>query len=116
MATIFVRIGGVRHLLGLLTAESGEISAEAKAEAAGALSTLAQNNPETQHMLMNNNLIRRQSGSGAASDPEEIIEGGVIATLQRVFLTTRSEEHTSELQSLMRISYAVLCLTKKQNK
>src|SRR3546814_1607957 len=26
----------------------------------------------------------------------------------------RSEEHTSELQSLMRISYAVLCLTKKR--
>src|SRR3546814_7811993 len=26
---------------------------------------------------------------------------------------SRSEEHTSELQSLMRISYAVLCLTKK---
>src|SRR3546814_3874104 len=26
---------------------------------------------------------------------------------------TRSEEHTSELQSLMRISYAVLCLTQK---
>src|SRR3546814_8534258 len=26
---------------------------------------------------------------------------------------TRSEEHTSELQSLMRISYAVLCLKKK---
>src|SRR3546814_10913950 len=28
----------------------------------------------------------------------------------------RSEEHTSELQSLMRISYAVLCLKKKQQK
>src|SRR3546814_7003311 len=28
----------------------------------------------------------------------------------------RSEEHTSELQSLMRISYDVLCLTKKQKK
>src|SRR3546814_7582631 len=27
----------------------------------------------------------------------------------------RSEEHTSELQSLMRISYAVFCLTKKIN-
>src|SRR3546814_3892430 len=27
----------------------------------------------------------------------------------------RSEEHTSELQSLMRISYAVFCLTKKQH-
>src|SRR3546814_2338831 len=28
----------------------------------------------------------------------------------------RSEEHTSELQSLMRISYAVFCLKKKYNK
>src|SRR3546814_9856093 len=28
----------------------------------------------------------------------------------------RSEEHTSELQSLMRISYAVLCLKKKNHK
>src|SRR3546814_2974900 len=29
------------------------------------------------------------------------------------FAKTRSEEHTSELQSLMRRSYAVFCLTKK---
>src|SRR3546814_9430353 len=29
-------------------------------------------------------------------------------------LIERSEEHTSELQSLMRISYAVFCLKKKQ--
>src|SRR3546814_6574282 len=32
------------------------------------------------------------------------------------FTTVRSEEHTSELQSLMRISYAVFCLKKKNNK
>src|SRR3546814_7994991 len=31
-------------------------------------------------------------------------------------LTDRSEEHTSELQSLVRISYAVFCLKKKTNK
>src|SRR3546814_5587696 len=31
-------------------------------------------------------------------------------------LTNRSEEHTSELQSLMRISYAVFCLKKKKKK
>src|SRR3546814_2260161 len=31
-----------------------------------------------------------------------------------VLLLLRSEEHTSELQSLMRISYAVLCLKKKK--
>src|SRR3546814_5310423 len=30
-------------------------------------------------------------------------------------ITWRSEEHTSELQSLMRISYAVFCLKKKKN-
>src|SRR3546814_9398841 len=32
----------------------------------------------------------------------------------RDVLETRSEEHTSELQSLMRISYAVFCLKKKR--
>src|SRR3546814_9180865 len=32
-----------------------------------------------------------------------------------VALLERSEEHTSELQSLMRISYAVFCLTNKNN-
>src|SRR3546814_5784979 len=31
------------------------------------------------------------------------------------FLDRRSEEHTSELQSLMRISYAVFCLKKKKS-
>src|SRR3546814_5528126 len=31
------------------------------------------------------------------------------------YLAVRSEEHTSELQSLMRISYAVFCLKKKNN-
>src|SRR3546814_6529173 len=32
------------------------------------------------------------------------------------FIVRRSEEHTSELQSLMRISYAVFCLKKKTRK
>src|SRR3546814_10282024 len=34
----------------------------------------------------------------------------------RLFSQRRSEEHTSELQSLMRISYAVFCLKKKKHK
>src|SRR3546814_9249554 len=33
---------------------------------------------------------------------------------RNIFITFRSEEHTSELQSLMRISYAVFCLKKKK--
>src|SRR3546814_8213020 len=36
--------------------------------------------------------------------------------IRRVALERRSEEHTSELQSLMRISYAVFCLKKKITK
>src|SRR3546814_5903657 len=38
-------------------------------------------------------------------------EGGARALTRK----PRSEEHTSELQSLMRISYAVFCLKKKKN-
>src|SRR3546814_7555471 len=34
--------------------------------------------------------------------------------IRSVYASIRSEEHTSELQSLMRISYAVFCLKKKQ--
>src|SRR3546814_7274314 len=36
-----------------------------------------------------------------------------IAKARFTVLVSRSEEHTSELQSLMRISYAVFCLKKK---
>src|SRR3546814_1159224 len=39
-----------------------------------------------------------------------------FAAFLKAFGNTRSEEHTSELQSLMRISYAVFCLKKKTNK
>src|SRR3546814_2838872 len=41
-------------------------------------------------------------------------EGIVYAV--RYWVPSRSEEHTSELQSLMRISYAVFCLKKKNEK
>src|SRR3546814_8183503 len=37
------------------------------------------------------------------------------AGVNRTGMRRRSEEHTSELQSLMRISYAVFCLNKKNN-
>src|SRR3546814_5667828 len=37
-----------------------------------------------------------------------------LTTDGKVALLDRSEEHTSELQSLMRISYAVFCLKKKK--
>src|SRR3546814_4915185 len=44
-----------------------------------------------------------------------IVEASSIAELAtKIGLDPRSEEHTSELQSLMRISYAVFCLKKKK--
>src|SRR3546814_6546780 len=50
-----------------------------------------------------------------------VVERRIDPCMSEVFawrdIPRRSEEHTSELQSLMRISYAVLCLkTKKNNK
>src|SRR3546814_2686958 len=54
------------------------------------------------------------------------VEGGESGEFGRAFIEIaescalfdglRSEEHTSELQSLMRISYAVFCLKKKKTK
>src|SRR3546814_3323309 len=41
---------------------------------------------------------------------------GLAQRNELVILRVRSEEHTSELQSLMRISYAVFCLKKKTTK
>src|SRR3546814_2681809 len=43
------------------------------------------------------------------------LENGLYnLTIRQLFDPERSEEHTSELQSLMRISYAVFCLKKKK--
>src|SRR3546814_7961264 len=47
---------------------------------------------------------KRHACSGAVHEFSWVRVGGVSAT--------RSEEHTSELQSIMRISYAVFCLKK----
>src|SRR3546814_7100289 len=56
--------------------------------------------------------------------PMDAVEGGAVEIAGRLARLAdrndvddvgRSEEHTSELQSLMRISYAVFCLKKKKN-
>src|SRR3546814_9420366 len=46
---------------------------------------------------------------------KEGLDKGVLKPDYQTYLALRSEEHTSELQSLMRISYAVFCLKKKTN-
>src|SRR3546814_4741818 len=49
----------------------------------------------------------------ATPDAEAVLTARAAGTVTRIF--KRSEEHTSELQSLMRISYAVFCLKKKNS-
>src|SRR3546814_4466306 len=64
---------------------------------------------------------RRWRAYSAAISGEGVLRSqiGTVAILtpfrRSATIRTRSEEHTSELQSLMRISYAVFCLKKKNN-
>src|SRR3546814_1892495 len=54
-----------------------------------------------------------------AAEGTGVIAGGPMRAIFEVMgvrNVVRSEEHTSELQSLMRISYAVFCLKKKKNR
>src|SRR3546814_5483223 len=48
--------------------------------------------------------------------PRELGDLSIKLEMQDGQAKVRSEEHTSELQSLMRISYAVFCLKKKKQK
>src|SRR3546814_4929351 len=60
--------------------------------------------------------VRRQI---IVTDRQHMLDADIAAPLRRELQRQpgdiRSEEHTSELQSLMRISYAVFCLKKKKN-
>src|SRR3546814_2437217 len=60
-------------------------------------------------------LFRRRSGKGRCVHGYDLKKGVDRHYRERFAITIgRSEEHTSELQSLMRISYAVFCLKKKK--
>src|SRR3546814_1347204 len=58
---------------------------------------------------------RTRSGLGARRDDPDraLVTASPLRSRRRGARRPRSEEHTSELQSLMRISYAVFCLKKK---
>src|SRR3546814_5406351 len=57
-------------------------------------------------------------GAKTARSLDECVQeiGEIARVCRQVNSEIRSEEHTSELQSLMRISYAVFCLKKKNKK
>src|SRR3546814_1342404 len=63
--------------------------------------------------LLNGSYMRLKNVTLSYNLPAELLQKSRFISRARVY---RSEEHTSELQSLMRISYAVFCLTKKTPK
>src|SRR3546814_1540728 len=75
------------------------------------------------HLGLDDDHVKLMAETGLAHDvgklriPIDILAKPVRLTdaEMAVMRTHRSEEHTSELQSLMRISYAVFCLKKKNN-
>src|SRR3546814_8201210 len=60
-------------------------------------------------------LVHLLGPEGQVGDGDQRDEGRRLKQLDEQ-VPPRSEEHTSELQSLMRISYAVFCLKKKKTK
>src|SRR3546814_2827849 len=68
------------------------------------------------HVIARPGIFRSQCPRGGCDAGQAaLVNGKVQIGGARAGLDLRSEEHTSELQSLMRISYAVFCL-KKQKK
>src|SRR3546814_2633340 len=67
-------------------------------------------NPSGEAMRRETSSADRLSAQSWANAAAALIIAALLPT------ATRSEEHTSELQSLMRISYAVFCLKKKKKK
>src|SRR3546814_1808960 len=67
--------------------------------------------PEHAGIAMSRELLQRRVGRLA---PPGAMAGAHVHAAFLIVRKLRSEEHTSELQSLMRISYAVFCLKKKK--
>src|SRR3546814_7446186 len=98
-------------LTGLFTVED-----QADAEATAAAAALAHQvevarleHAQPQRRAGQQDGVQREQGQGFGGHRRQ-------ANAARVGAAQRSEEHTSELQSLMRSSYAVFCLKKKKKK
>src|SRR3546814_2134072 len=78
---------------------------------------LHRQDPEVRAARAGEGAVGHSRGTKRNRVPRSLPRGGrgtrVIASMPAC-LCRRSEEHTSELQSLMRISYAVFCLKKKK--
>src|SRR3546814_2166389 len=98
---------------------------DVEAEAAGLIATRARFRHAGEQFADRREQLRvgcgvrtRRPADRRLVDVDDLVElvNAVDAIAQRMLCRgIRSEEHTSELQSLMRISYAVFCVKKKKN-
>src|SRR3546814_9815345 len=105
-------------LTGLFTVED-----QADAEATAAAAALAHQvevarleHAQPQRRAGQQDGVQREQGQGFGGHRRQANAARVGAAQKKRSIGGRSEEHTSELQSLMRISYAVFCLKKKKSK
>src|SRR3546814_7586901 len=123
--TLFPYTTLFRSVQSLLIADrSGEDYSEVTDELVAADGLVELRRAETITFLIDgdrllDNRRRHNHKAEIAQIAQALNEAGALAENQRVAVVLtkidRSEEHTSELQSLMRISYAVFCLKKKKN-
>src|SRR3546814_5224696 len=100
---------------------SSDLSASAIADLSASVVSFSNTSfktpPTTASAIACGNEINLKSGAMVSLDGTP---GGAVSVTEPlpppIGRSTRSEEHTSELQSLMRISYAVFCLKKKIHK
>src|SRR3546814_4431100 len=93
-----VKLGGDVHVL--VAGNGAQSVAEQASQATGVAKVLLADGPALAEGL-------------AENVAEQVL--AVVGGYSHILFPARSEEHTSELQSLMRISYAVFCLKKKKN-
>src|SRR3546814_10493138 len=117
----------VEHTVAGVGGDEGNLGALARAQKHGVLPftvagrrAVAADHPEgmavqVDRMMPRRVVVQRQNIGAAAGEREERIHHMALGRDAVDSPGHRSEEHTSELQSLMRISSAVFCLEKKNN-
>src|SRR3546814_2073732 len=80
-------------------------------DVAGLIARAAAHCPDAEALVDSRRSYNFRELAEAVTAAAALFDGAGVGAGDRV----RSEEHTSELQSLMRISYAVFCLKKKNN-
>src|SRR3546814_4056693 len=101
-----------------------DLGIEAMFEAVGGVDVLCQQRAQFRFRLAGRSGMSRADNDGRGRNDEQRAphrnqadrRSSTAAVVAAIISAFRSEEHTSELQSLMRISYAVFCLQQKKKR